>query len=84
MCSNVSRMIFVSAGLQLQNGLFRSKSKTCSGDAVQLGQNAPSRCLTRRAEFLERGGSGKRAALTCGLDDQRCNDAFQAGLAQGR
>eukprot|EP00965_Chrysotila_dentata_P166209 5487476-Pleurochrysis_carterae.AAC.2 len=38
--------------MQLQNEIFRSKSRTGSSDATQLGQNAPSRCLKRPAKLV--------------------------------
>eukprot|EP00965_Chrysotila_dentata_P150318 4965019-Pleurochrysis_carterae.AAC.1 len=85
MCSNASRMYFqVSRPANCKTGLFRSKSRTGSSDAVRLGQSAPSRCSTRRAKFQWSAGSGRGAMLNCGLDDNCCNDALQAGLAQGR
>eukprot|EP00965_Chrysotila_dentata_P062856 2082373-Pleurochrysis_carterae.AAC.1 len=61
MCSDSSRMNFRLAGLQLQNGLFMSKLRTVSSDAVQLGENAPSRCSKRPARFQWSAGSGKGA-----------------------
>eukprot|EP00965_Chrysotila_dentata_P059605 1977702-Pleurochrysis_carterae.AAC.1 len=49
-----------------------------------LGPNQE-RCSKRCAKFQKRGGSGRGAMPTCGLDDnKRCNDALQTGLAQGR
>eukprot|EP00965_Chrysotila_dentata_P037445 1245542-Pleurochrysis_carterae.AAC.1 len=38
----------------------------------------------RRAKFQLSPGSGKGAMSTCGVDDNCCNDALRAGLAQGR
>eukprot|EP00965_Chrysotila_dentata_P017651 586605-Pleurochrysis_carterae.AAC.1 len=55
-----------------------------SNDAMQLGQNAPSRGLKRRAKLQWSADSVRRAISTCGLDDNCCNDALQAGLSQGR
>eukprot|EP00965_Chrysotila_dentata_P154840 5116733-Pleurochrysis_carterae.AAC.2 len=72
--------IFRSAGLQLQNGLFGSRSRTGSSDAVKLGQNAPSRCSKRCAKFQLSAGSERGAMPTCGLDDNCCDDAFQANV----
>eukprot|EP00965_Chrysotila_dentata_P185890 6136974-Pleurochrysis_carterae.AAC.1 len=37
-----------------------------------------------RVKFQERGSSGRGTMPMCGLDDKCCNDAVQAGLAQGR
>eukprot|EP00965_Chrysotila_dentata_P171372 5655452-Pleurochrysis_carterae.AAC.1 len=64
-----------------------SRSRTGSSDAVQLGQNGPSRCLKRRAKFqrsVRSACSGRGAMPTFGLNDKCCNDALQAGLAKGR
>eukprot|EP00965_Chrysotila_dentata_P256363 6212518-Pleurochrysis_carterae.AAC.3 len=38
----------------------------------------------QRCTFQERGCSERGAMPTCILDDKCCNDALQAGLAQGR
>eukprot|EP00965_Chrysotila_dentata_P239509 6203149-Pleurochrysis_carterae.AAC.2 len=39
-------------GLQLQNALFSSESRTSSSDAVQVGPKALSRCSKRRAKLV--------------------------------
>eukprot|EP00965_Chrysotila_dentata_P180565 5961237-Pleurochrysis_carterae.AAC.2 len=83
MCSNASRMHFQVSSPA--NVLEREcKSRTGSSDAVQLGQYAPSRCLKRFAKFQWSAGSRSGAVPTYGLDDNCCNEAFQAGLAQER
>eukprot|EP00965_Chrysotila_dentata_P256736 6212647-Pleurochrysis_carterae.AAC.1 len=64
--------------------VIQNKSRTGSSDAVQFGQNAQSMCSKRRATVQERGGSGREAMPTCGLDDKCCSDVLQADLAQGR
>eukprot|EP00965_Chrysotila_dentata_P157288 5196423-Pleurochrysis_carterae.AAC.1 len=85
MYSNTSRMNFhVSRPATAKRGYSGFKPRTGSSDAVQLGQNASSRCSTRRAKFQERGGSRREAMPICGLNDKCCNDALQAGLTQGR
>eukprot|EP00965_Chrysotila_dentata_P172225 5683542-Pleurochrysis_carterae.AAC.1 len=61
MCSNASWMNFHVSRPATVNGLFRSKSKTGSGVAVQLDQNAPSRCSKRRAKFQWSAGLGRGA-----------------------
>eukprot|EP00965_Chrysotila_dentata_P018511 616513-Pleurochrysis_carterae.AAC.1 len=62
--------------------------QTCNCKMGYLGlnqeQNAPSRCSKRRAKFQWNAGLERGAMPTCGLDDKCCNDALQAGLAQGR
>eukprot|EP00965_Chrysotila_dentata_P174458 5758704-Pleurochrysis_carterae.AAC.1 len=57
--------------------------KNSCSDVVQRGQNAPSRCLKRRAKFQWSAGSGREALPTYGLDYNCCKDALQAGLAHG-
>eukprot|EP00965_Chrysotila_dentata_P183262 6051671-Pleurochrysis_carterae.AAC.1 len=73
-----------SAGLQLgYSGLNQERVVAMPCNLAKM-LHAPSRGLKRRTKFQWSAGSGRGAVSICGLDDNCCNDALQAGLAQGR